>query len=371
MSRLSRAGARCAARLVPARRRDWVEALWAESGQVPSGPARLAWRAGGVRLIVREALLARRAARVLRYGAYAAVLVLALAKASAEQVADNPAAVPYLNSDASVPLKTGMIYTWLVESLFVLVVAVYVAGILALTARRPRVAPATLAAGTGMGVALGAVMYAVAPLGLTRHATNPWLPGPAVALLVLLAWVLLLGGPVLAGLVAARCYRGPGRPEQAAKARGRQAAAAGFLAAAVGALMVTVLGTVTVVLMPRAGWVLHWLYPGQHLTAAATYLHVLTASVRVGNYGLVLVAFPVIGLIMGLAGGGLAAGDPAAQPGPPPGGGPPHSPGRQPAPHPPGGGRLADARTFGPAASLPRFGEDSPDGAASGLPWAG
>jgi hypothetical protein len=53
---------RAAMRLMPARRRDWAEALWAETGQAPIGWARLAWRAGGVRLIAREALLAQRAA---------------------------------------------------------------------------------------------------------------------------------------------------------------------------------------------------------------------------------------------------------------------------------------------------------------------
>jgi hypothetical protein len=72
MSRLSRAAARCAARLLPADRRDWAEALWAETGAVPPGLVRLAWRAGGVRLIAREALLMRRAARTLVFAAAAA-----------------------------------------------------------------------------------------------------------------------------------------------------------------------------------------------------------------------------------------------------------------------------------------------------------
>lgn len=377
---------RQSARLMPSGRRHWAEALWAETGQVPPGRARLAWRAGGVWLIAREALLARRLARllvfaaaaawvvhvvwpgpagnpatavnrlnvvtvvpvlaglpllvrwqfgpaapgwmarVLRSGAYVAVLVLTLAKASVEQVRDNPAALPRLGSDASVPVKDGMIYTWLVESLFLLVVGIYVAAILAATARRPRMAPATLAAGTGAGIALGAVMYAVAPLGLAGHATDPWLHGFPIGLVVLLAWVLLFGGPVLAGVVAARCYRGPGSPEQVQQARIRQAAVAGFLAAAVGALMVVVLGSATIALMSRAGWVLHWLYPGQHLSAAVSYANELAASVRADSYGMILLVFPVIGLLMGLA-GGLAA-------------------------------------------SLPGFAGDSPDSAVPMMPWA-
>ncbi len=419
---------RHSARLVPAERRAWMEAVWAEAGQVPAGRARLAWRAGGLRLIARETLPAAKAlvfaaaavwvahaawpgsagnpgtavnrlnvvtllpvlaglpllarwlfgpaapgwmARVLRFGAYAAVLVLTLVKASVELVRDNPAALPRLSSDASVPVKDGMIYTWLVESVFLLIVAIYVAAILAATARRPRMAPATLAAGTGAGIALGAVMYAVAPLGLAGHATDPWLHGFPIGLVVLLAWVLLFGGPMLAGVVAARCYRGPGSLEQIQKAKIRQAVAAGFLAAAVGALMVAVLGGITIAMMPRAGWVLHWLYPGQHLPAAVIYANELAASVRADNYGLILLVFPVIGLLMGLAGGGLAA--PAPLPGPPPGGsggGPPRPPGH-PAPDPPGGIRLAAADADGLVASLPGFAEDSPYGAEPALPRAG
>ena len=294
---------RVVVRLVPAGRRDWAEAIWAEAYEVPSGFRRLAWRAGGVRLIAREAMLARRAtrtlvfaaaaawvayaawpgpagnpataltrldvatllpvlaglpvlarrlfgpaapgmlARVLRTGAYAAVLVLLLSKASVGQVADNPAAVPLLSSDASVPALDGMIYAWLVESVFLLVVAVCVAAILVLTARRSRVAPVTLAAGTGAGLVLGAVMYAIVPLGLTDHATSPWLPGSDADPVVLLAWVLLLGAPLAAGGLAARCYHGPGDPGQLAGARLRQGGAAGFLATGIGALVVTVLGT--------------------------------------------------------------------------------------------------------------------------------
>src|SRR5262249_24865206 len=63
MTRLSRgcaAAGRAAARLLPAERREWAEALWAEAHQVPPGLPRLAWRAGGLRLIAREATMARR-----------------------------------------------------------------------------------------------------------------------------------------------------------------------------------------------------------------------------------------------------------------------------------------------------------------------
>ena len=204
---------RAVLRLMPARRREWAEALFAETGQAPNGRARLAWRAGGARLIAREALLAQRAAwvamltgtaawvilvawpgpastpatavnrlngitvlamlaglpllvrwrfgplaagrlpRLLRFGGYALVLALTVAKASVEQVRDNPAAVPHVPQDASVPALTGMIYVWVSQSLFLLVIAVYLAGVLVLTAQRPGVATATRRAGNRGGPA--------------------------------------------------------------------------------------------------------------------------------------------------------------------------------------------------------------------------
>ena len=175
MSWLSRA----AARLVPAERRDWAEALWAEADEVPPGLARLAWRAGGMRLIAREALLMRRAgrslvfaaaaawvawaawpgpagnvatavarvdvvtvllvlaglpllarwlfgppaagpmARVLRAGAYAAVLALTVAKGRVEQVVNAPPVVAYQATHGGLaPLS----YTWFAETVFLLIV---------------------------------------------------------------------------------------------------------------------------------------------------------------------------------------------------------------------------------------------------------
>ena len=144
---------------------------------------------------------------------------------------------------------------------------------------------------------------------------------------------------------------------------------AGFLAAAVGALMVAVLGSATIALMSRAGWVLHWLYPGQHLPAAVSYAHELAASVRADNYGMILLVFPVIGLLMGLAGGGLAA--PAPLSGPPPGGGGPPGPPGHPAPDPPGGIRLAAVGADWLAARPPGLADDGPYTTESALPRAG
>ena len=49
-----------AARLLPADRRHWAEAVGAEAGQVPAGWPRLTWLAGGFWLVAREGAMVRR-----------------------------------------------------------------------------------------------------------------------------------------------------------------------------------------------------------------------------------------------------------------------------------------------------------------------
>jgi hypothetical protein len=55
--------------LLPAGRRDWLAALWAEAYEVPPGLTRLAWRAGGVWVLARGALMPRRLVRVVLFAA--------------------------------------------------------------------------------------------------------------------------------------------------------------------------------------------------------------------------------------------------------------------------------------------------------------
>jgi len=406
LSRAATAAGRGAARLMPAARRDWIQAIRAESSAVPSGLGRLAWLAGGVQVIAQEVLSARRIGRLLLFALAAAVatranwpgppgrfatviaridvatalLLLAglpllarwfLGPASSTRLARSlrigasAAILALMVAKASVlrgvPAETGpaLQFDWFGQIVFLVVMAGYVAGILAVTARRSRVAPATLAIGTGAGIALGVVMYAVAPLGLTNNATEPWLPGSDIDPVVALAWILLLGGPVAAGGLAARRYRGPGGSGPIDYARIWQGVAAGFLTTGIGALIVTVLGTGTVALMPRAAWLRHLLYPGQHLLPAVAHSREFAASNLVGGYGLILLAFPFIGLVLG-----MALGNPAPLRGTSPSdGGPPGPLGPDPAPTPPDGGRLADAGT-GPAGlvpGLPSWTEESAD----------
>ena len=71
------AGATAAARrgmvrLVPAERREWAEAVWVEAREVPPGWQRLAWRAGGVRLIAKESQMVRRVGTLVLFASAAA-----------------------------------------------------------------------------------------------------------------------------------------------------------------------------------------------------------------------------------------------------------------------------------------------------------
>jgi hypothetical protein len=81
MGRLTRALAGLlgrSARVLPAGRRQWGEAVWAEAGQVPAGWPRLRWVAGGLWLVIREAQVARRIGYGLGAGAVAVIAAWAV-----------------------------------------------------------------------------------------------------------------------------------------------------------------------------------------------------------------------------------------------------------------------------------------------------
>ena len=128
----------------------------------------------------------------------------------------------------------------------------YVGVILFLTSRRSRVTRSTLAIGTSAGLSLGVVMYVVAPLGLNNYATNPWLPGSEVDPLVALAWILLVGGPVVAAVLASRRCRELDGAKPPYRVTIGQGIAAGVLATGTGALLATAMGTGTTALMLKS-----------------------------------------------------------------------------------------------------------------------
>jgi hypothetical protein len=381
LKRAGDAARRGMTRLVPAERRDWVEAVWAEAPTVPPGLRRLAWRAGGVHVLARAVLMRRgasstllfavaaaltawaawpgspasfatsvdrvdvittvallaglslaarrvlgppdgsRAARWLRVGAYASILVLIPAKNVIEQVLDVPPRGGVNLRLYRLIAGPGFGNQWTSEIAFLVVMALYAAAILWLTSQRSRVAPATLAIGTVAGTVLAAAWYVVGPLGFGgAPATNPWLQGSGIAPFLALAVILLVGAPVAAAVAADRRYTASGRSAPAG-ARARQVLVAGLLTNLVGALLVTVSGTGTIAAMLTAPWLRNWLYGSHPLSgvgglrlllggdpAALTYSHQITAAADAPPFLIICLIFPLIALALtGLGAAALAA----------------------------------------------------------------
>jgi hypothetical protein len=290
-----------------------------------------------------------RAARWLRIGCYAAIVAIMPAKAVAEMFVGT---VPRggidrhtfdaLNGNGGLPVPGSVSGgpDWGGEIFILFITACYLAVILALTARRTPVAPATPGISARAGLVLGLVMYAVMPLGFDKVATDPWLHGWPIHTLVALAWVLLFSAPFAAGALAGGRCCVPDDPGKASVARAWQGFAAGLVSNGVGALTVTVLGIGTTALVLKSAWIRGLLYHGQHLTASAVYGRELYASQDVAFYVMICVVFPIIGVVMGLAGAGYANVAGALPDGGGPGGPPgPGGPEPVPAPRP-----LADAR---------------------------
>jgi hypothetical protein len=296
-----------------------------------------------------------RLARVLRFGTWAAVLGLIPARIAVEQFGYTP---PRGGIDLRVYLlianPRGKGDPLGNQIVFLVVMALYLTAMLWMTSRRSRIVPATLAIGAGSGAVLGVVMYTVAPLGLSSAATNPWLPGSDIDPLMLTAWLLVIGGPLAAGVVADWRYTASSSAPQPPGARVRQLMAAGLLTSLTGALFVTVLGTGTIAAMLKAPWLRNWLYHGHHLLygvqnlssdlttlPAIAYSHEMTGAADLSAFLVMGVAFPLVAL--GLTGfGALTLWESSAPSGgsrPPGDGGPPRP---ELPPDPPDGIRRAD-----------------------------
>jgi hypothetical protein len=349
--------------LVPAERREWAEAVWAEAAEVPDGRQRLSWLAGGVGLSAREATQPRRIgyplafaaaaagtawsawsgppadpaivinrvdviaiavilaalpwgiarirgpvaggglARLVRAGGYAAILALVLVKTAVRRVADAP------------PNNLGgAAGAWISEAVFLMLMTGYAVVILAYTARRGPVARPAVATGTAAGAAIGVVAYALGPLGFPLRFTGFWptrLYEAALAVGVLLA----LSAPVAAGMSAAH---GAARPLPAGS-RARQGAMAGLCTGAAAALVVAVLSTATIALLPYVAWLRQW--AGGHLghwtpvvghwgpvVGPGTRLgYVAGNSAFAAGYLIVLLLGPLLGCALGACGARASA----------------------------------------------------------------
>jgi Na+-translocating ferredoxin:NAD+ oxidoreductase RnfA subunit len=270
--------------------------------------------------------------RLLRAGGYAMVTALILVKADVEQFK--------LAGLSGTPLAG----VWFGEIVFLLVIAAYVAALLSVTSRRPPARPATLAIGTGVGVALGVAVYVLRPLLNYVHIAQGWLAG-LYGLARILAVLLVLYAAVRAAIAAARRAKRWDSQQPLRDIRAQQGFAAGLCVGIAAALLVSVLGISTIALVPHAAASIQWTLPdklltpgrGESLAPYSVSLFEVSFSRAGAGYLLVLIIFPLLGAGLGAWGGLFAEGDSGHRPGGGGGGGGPDDP--DPGPMPPGGGR--------------------------------
>jgi hypothetical protein len=227
---------------------------------------------------------------------------------------------------------------WTGEVIFLAVIAAYLAGLLIATATRGPASRTTLVIGTCSGAGIGVAVYGLRPLADRLHVGNP-----ALAVLYevakVLAVPLVLAAAIAAAMAAARrakARKGGGLTVR--DMRARQGFAAGACVGFVAALVVSLLGIVTIALAPHLAMGLQWELPGRAAQPGSVYEFEVAMTEAGAGYLLVLLIFPVLGAGLG-AWAGLFAGNTGLRPEGGGGGGGGRRPG--PAPKPPGGGRRA------------------------------
>jgi len=256
---------------------------------------------------------------------------------------------------AALPGRSWLVGLWAGEILFLTVTAIYLVGLLAVTARRPPAGPKVLATGAFAGAAAGLVVFALPPVGNPLHVTHTWL-----SVMHGLGWgiavPLVVGGGIVAGLVAARKAAGRGGQTAMADVRARQGTAAGLCAGAAAAVLVSIAGVTTAALMPHQATRFQSETPAVHrqrnrqLAIFVSPQHIpssladFEASLgdSAAGYLLVLLCFPLIGAGLGAWGGICAVGRRSDGGGGGGGGGGEGPP--MPEPPPPGGRRLEPER---------------------------
>jgi hypothetical protein len=274
-------------------------------------------------------------ARIMRITGFALVAVLVLVKAAVER-----------HEFARLAGRPAMTGIWAGEIAFLVVIAAYLAGLLAITARRPPASRAAIAIGIGTGVLLGLAVYVLRPLDNPMHVTNGWLSA-TFEITKVLAVPAVFAAATAAVIIAARRTprRDTGSTLPLAQIRTRQGLAAGLCVGVTCALLVSVLGIATIAIAPRAASSIQWTIPGGNQPASSIYQFEVAVSHAAAGYLLILIIFPFLGAGIGAWGGMFAAGNRGLRPGGGGGGGT-----RRPRPKtpPPTGGRQLDDRP-GPA----------------------
>jgi hypothetical protein len=272
-------------------------------------------------------------ARLVRLGGYAAMVGLVLLKTHLEW-SEFPKA----------PDTLWLAGIWVGEALFLIILAAYIAGVGAVTSRRPLAGPVAVATGGIAGGVAGLVMYALPPRAASLHLASTWMADLYQAARVAAVPLVLCAG-IFAGVRAARrTRRHDGRPP-GIDSRARQGMAAGICAGVAAALTVSLLGISTIALLPHETAALQWTLPSVpnvHRAAPPTiYDFEVSLSDAGAGYLLVLLFFPLLGAGLGAWGGLYGADRPGRQSGGGGGGGGPDGPDREPPPPP--GGRTLDS----------------------------
>ncbi|HTW02758.1 MAG TPA: hypothetical protein VMF87_20805 [Streptosporangiaceae bacterium] len=251
-----------------------------------------------------------RLTRIVRIGGCLALFVLVVVKDDVERF-----------KYGALPGRSWLAGLWAGEILFLVVTAIYLTGLLAVTARRTPARPAVLATGVCAGAGAGLVVFALPPVGNPLHVTRAWL-----AVMHGLGWgvavPLVLGGGIVAGLMAARKAAGRSGQTAMADVRARQGTAAGLCAGAAAALLVSVAGVSAAALLPHQATHFQAATPGVHRVRnpqiaifldpqhVPSSLAAFEASLgdSAAGYLLVLLCFPLIGAGLGAWGGICAAG---------------------------------------------------------------
>jgi hypothetical protein len=304
------------------------------------------------RLIRRKfgAVSRRWLARTARLAGCLLVLGLVLVQAHVDQVEyGHPGGRPGLGG------------LWVGEVTFLLMVAAYVAGLLAITSRRPPVRPVTLTIGCVAGLVLGVAIALARPLEGPLHTRSGWVTGAYMAAKTL-AVPLVIAAVVAAGITAARRTPRLGGPHARADAQGRQGLAAGLCAGAAAALVVSIVGLSAIALAPQVARDMQWTLPSQDLRVTSMDQFEASFTYAGAGYLLVLVLFPLFGAGLGACGGLYIAENSGRRPdGDGGGGGGPEGP--KPKPKPPRGGLELGPEPGSPALDIRRILELPP--------WAG
>jgi hypothetical protein len=268
-------------------------------------------------------------ARIVRIAGFALVAALVLVKAAVER-----REFAHL---AGRPALTGI---WAGEILFLVVIAAYVTGLLAITARRPPASRAVIVIGTGTGVLLGLAVYVLRPMDNPMHITNGWLSALfqiTKVMAVPAVFAAAIAAVVMAARKTSRRERDGAPP--LAPVRARQCVAAGLCIGITCALLVSVLGIATIAIVPHAASSIQWTIPDGDLPSTSVYRFEAAASHAVAGYLLILIIFPFLGAGIGAWGGIFATGNRGLRPGGGGGGG--TKPPRPKTPRP-SGGRVLD-----------------------------